>query len=46
MNLKWYNRAYIYFNLCPSARNFCKEFNFLRYEVGILKRYKFKEKTL
>lgn len=39
VNLIWYNQAYVYFNLCESAGKFCKEFNYIRKKLGLLKPY-------
>jgi len=37
--LIWMTRSFIYFHKCPSAGKFCKEYNFIRTEIGLLKKY-------
>lgn len=36
MNLKWYNRAYVYFHKNKNAGGFIREFNFMRWEIGLI----------
>ena len=40
----WFNRSFIYFNLCRNVGNFCNEFNWIRREIGLIEHKKLKSK--
>jgi len=37
--LIWMAQSFVYFHKCPSAGKFCKEYNFIRREIGLLNKY-------
>ena len=40
MNGIWYNQATLYFNFCRNSGTFCKEFVFIKKELGKIPPYK------